>query len=87
VIQPNDLVDDFGREAEAAIGIGRRAHAQEPATGADLSQLDSTVRGGRFEKIGRDRHARFGETLMADMNAGSAGRNTRPWEAFTERAA
>jgi hypothetical protein len=36
VIQPNRLVDDFGREAVAAVEIGGRAHTLHPATGLGL---------------------------------------------------
>jgi hypothetical protein len=42
VIQPDRLVDDFSRKAEAAVRVGRRAHARNPAIGADLCQPDST---------------------------------------------
>ena len=37
VIQPDGLIDDLGRKAEAAVGIGWRAHAQDRATDPDLS--------------------------------------------------
>jgi hypothetical protein len=33
VIQPDRLVDDFGRKAVTAVWIGRRAHAHDRATG------------------------------------------------------
>jgi hypothetical protein len=33
VIEPNRLVDDLGRKAKAAVGIGRGAHARDPAIG------------------------------------------------------
>jgi hypothetical protein len=42
VIQPDRLVDDLGREPVASVGIGRGAHARDPAIGTDLRQLDST---------------------------------------------
>jgi hypothetical protein len=32
VIQPDGLIDDLRRKAEAAVGIERRAHAQDFAT-------------------------------------------------------
>ena len=32
VVQPHRFADDLGRKAETAIGIGRRAHARQPAT-------------------------------------------------------
>ncbi len=37
VIQPDGLIDDLGRIAEAPVGIGRRAHAQDRATDRRLS--------------------------------------------------
>jgi len=55
---------------------GRRSwldRDRRPAAG-DVSDHPNDVRGGRFGKIGRDRHARFGETLMAEMNARNAGK-------------
>jgi hypothetical protein len=36
VLQPDRLIDDVGRKAEAAVRVGRRAHIQDPAIGADL---------------------------------------------------
>src|SRR3712207_1579074 len=42
VIQPDGLIDDLGRIAETAVGIGRSAHALDPATGPISGQLDST---------------------------------------------
>ena len=36
VIQPDGLVDDFSRKAEASVGIGCRAHARDPAIGPTL---------------------------------------------------
>ena len=42
VIQPNGLVDDFRRKTEAAVGVGCRAHARDPAIHSDCRQLDST---------------------------------------------
>jgi hypothetical protein len=37
VIQPDGLIDDLGRIAEAPVGIGWRAHAQDRATDRRLS--------------------------------------------------
>ena len=37
VVQPDSLIDDLGRIAEAPIGIGWRAHAQNRATDRRLS--------------------------------------------------
>jgi len=42
--QPDSLVDEFRWKAVTAVGIGRGAHARDPAIGTDLRQLDSTVR-------------------------------------------
>ena len=44
VIQPDRLVGDFGRKAEASVRIGRRAHAHDRATGPGSCQLDNTAR-------------------------------------------
>jgi hypothetical protein len=44
VIQPNGLVDDFSRKAEAAVRVGRRAHARDPAIRPNLRQPDNTFR-------------------------------------------
>jgi hypothetical protein len=43
VIQPNGLVDDFSRKAEAAVRVGRRAHARDPAIRPNLRQPDNTL--------------------------------------------
>ncbi len=51
-----------------------RLHGNRRPSAGEIGDHLDDVRGVRFGKIGRDRYARFGETLMAEMNARKAGK-------------
>jgi ABC-type transport system substrate-binding protein len=44
MIQPNSMLDDLGRKAEAAVRIGRGCHGEEAATPTRLRQPDNAYR-------------------------------------------
>jgi hypothetical protein len=53
VVEPNRLVDDFGRKTEAAVRIEHRAHACDAAIDRSPSQPDSTRKTHRKRILSR----------------------------------